>query len=103
MSVEPIAYSLLALDKLNRKADPQTEKHRTRFTQRYLTPARNLVTQLLARPSMATDELICRTAGITKEELAEARETEASRSNPDGLMSMMMAAAEEMQDQPSMK
>ena len=51
---------------------------------------------------MATDELICRTAGITKEELAEARETEASRSNPDGLMSMMMAAAEEMQDQPSM-
>ena len=102
MSVEPIAYSLLALDKLNRKADPQTEKHRTRFTQRYLTPARNLVTQLLARPSMATDELICRTAGITKEELAEARETEASRSNPDGLMSMMMAAAEEMQDQPSM-
>ena len=102
MSVEPIAYSLLALDKLNGKADPQTEKHRTRFTQRYLTPARNLVTQLLARPSMATDELICRTAGITKEELAEARETEASRSNPDGLMSMMMAAAEEMQDQPSM-
>ena len=102
MSVEPIAYSLLALDKLNRKADPQTEKHRTRFTQRYLTPARNLVTQLLARPSMATDELICRTAGITKEELVEARETEASRSNPDGLMSMMMAAAEEMQDQPSM-
>lgn len=102
MSVEPIAYSLLALDKLNRKADPQTEKHRTRFTQRYLKPARNLVTQLLARPSMATDELICRTAGITKEELAEARETEASRSNPDGLMSMMMAAAEEMQDQPSM-
>ena len=102
MSVEPIAYSLLALDKLNGKADPQTEKHRTRFTQRYLTPARNLVTQLLARPSMATDELICRTAGITKEELAEARETEASRSNPDGLMSMMMAAAEEIQDQPSM-
>ena len=102
MSVEPIAYSLLALDKLNGKADPQTEKHRTRFTQRYLTPARNLVTQLLARPSMATDELICRTAGITKEELVEARETEASRSNPDGLMSMMMAAAEEMQDQPSM-
>ena len=102
MSVEPIAYSLLALDKLNGKADPQTEKHHTRFTQRYLTPARNLVTQLLARPSMATDELICRTAGITKEELVEARETEASRSNPDGLMSMMMAAAEEMQDQPSM-
>ena len=33
MSVEPIAYSLLALDKLNGKADPQTEKHRTRFTQ----------------------------------------------------------------------
>ena len=103
MSVEPIAYSLLALDKLNGKADPQTEKRRNLFTQRYLTPARNLVTQLLAHPSMATDELICRTAGITQNELTEAREVEASRSNPDGLMSMMMAAAEEMQDHPITK
>ena len=100
MSVEPIAYSLLALDKLRGKADPQTEKHRTLFTRRYLNPARNLVTRLLANPETATDELICRTAGISADELKEAREVEASRKNPDGLMSMMMAAAEEMADRP---
>lgn len=101
MATEPIAYSLLALDKLKGKADPQTEKHRSQFTGKYLTPARALVTRLLANPSLATDELICRTAGITKAELDEAREIEASRQNPDGLMSMMMAAAEEMQEKPA--
>ena len=100
MSVEPIAYSLLALDKLRGKADPQTEKHRMLFTRCYLNPARNLVTRLLANPEAATDELICRTAGISTDELKEAREVEASRKNPDGLMSMMMAAAEEMADRP---
>ncbi len=103
MATEPVAYSLLALDKLRGKADPETEKHRTLFTQRYLNPARSLVTRLLANPAMATDELICRTAGITPDELKEAREVDASRSNPDGMMSMMMAAAEEMADNPSMK
>lgn len=103
MATEPIAYSLLALDKLKGKADPQTEKHRTLFTQRYLNPARTLVAHLLANPSVATDELTCRTAGISMDELKEAREVEASRKNPDGLMAMMMAAAEEMADNPSMK
>ena len=100
MATEPIAYSLLALDKLRGKADPQAEKHRTYFTRHYLTPARNLVARLLANPALGTDELICRTAGISMEELEEAREIESSRSNPDGLMSMMMAAAEEMTDRP---
>lgn len=102
MATEPIAYSLLALDKLRGNADPETEKHRTLFTQRYLNPARALVSRLLANPALSTDELVCRTAGITPDELKEAREVEASRSNPDGMMSMMMAAAEEMADNPSM-
>ena len=95
MSVEPIAYSLLALDKLRGTAAPQVEKHRSVFTQRYLNPARSLVTRLLANKSMDTDELVLRTANITKEELAEAHEIDKSRSNPDGLMTMMMAAAED--------
>lgn len=95
MATDPIAYSLMALDKLRGKADPQIEKHRTLFTQHYLTPARNLVARLLANPSLATDELICSVAHITKDELKEAHEIEASRKNPDGMMAMMMAAAEE--------
>lgn len=92
MTTEPIAYSLLALDKLRRRADEKVSKHRTLFTERYLTPARELVTRLLAHPASGTDELICRTAGITPEELAKAREIETSRHAPQGMMAMMMAA-----------
>ena len=43
MATEPIAYSLLALDKLRNRADGQVEKHRTLFTQRYLEPAREFL------------------------------------------------------------
>lgn len=95
MATEPIAYSLLALDKLRNRADGQAEKHRTFFTQRYLEPARDLVTRLLANPSLASDELVCRTAGITSAELAKAREIDKSRNAPQGMMAMMMALAEE--------
>lgn len=92
MATEPIAYSLLALDKLRGKADERTEKHRARFTQQYLNPARELVTRLMGNPSLATDELICRTAGIAPQELAQARAIDAERNAPKGMMAMMMAA-----------
>lgn len=47
----------------------------------------------MANPSLANDELICRTAGITPQELAKARQIEAERNAPKGMMAMMMAAA----------
>ncbi len=91
MATEPIAYSLLALDKQRGKATDAVSKHRSLFTQQYLTPARHLVEKLLANPALATDELICRTAGITAQELAKARQIEADRNAPKGMMAMMMA------------
>ena len=93
MATEPIAYSLLSLDKQRGKATADVEKHRSLFTQRYLNPARALVEKLISNPALATDELICRTAGVSPEELAKAREIEASRNAPKGMMAMMMAAA----------
>lgn len=93
MATEPIAYSLLALDKQRGKATDAVVKHRSLFTQQYLNPARLLVEKLIANPSLATDELICRTAGITPQELAKAREIEADRNAPKGMMAMMMAAS----------
>ena len=90
MATEPIAYSLLALDKQRGKATDAVSKHRSLFTQQYLTPARHLVEKLLANPALATDELICRTAGITAQELAKARQIEADRNAPKGMMAMMM-------------
>lgn len=93
MATDPIAYSLLSLDKMRGRADAATEKHRSLFTQHYLNPARDLVTRLLANPALATDELICRTAGITAEELAKARKIEKQRNAPSGMMAMMMAVS----------
>ena len=93
MSTEPIAYSLFALDKLRHRADEKVAKHRSLFTERYLNPAHELVTRLLTNPASGTDELICRTAGITLQELTKAREIEASRNAPKGMMAMMMAAS----------
>lgn len=94
MATEPIAYSLLALDKQRGKATDAVNKHRSLFTQQYLTPARLLVERLMANPALATDELICRTAGITPQELAKARQIEADRNAPKGMMAMMMAATD---------
>lgn len=94
MATEPIAYSLLALDKQRGKATDAVNKHRSLFTQQYLTPARLLVERLMANPALATDELLCRTAGITPQELAKARQIEADRNAPKGMMAMMMAATD---------
>ncbi|WP_455970937.1 cobaltochelatase subunit CobN [Bacteroides congonensis] len=94
MATEPIAYSLLALDKQRGKATDAVNKYRSLFTQQYLTPARLLVERLMANPALATNELICRTAGITPQELAKARQIEADRNAPKGMMAMMMAATD---------
>ena len=83
----------MALDKQRGKATNTINKHRSLFTQQYLNPARQLVEKLITNPAQATDELICRTAGITPQELAKARQIEADRNAPKGMMAMMMAAA----------
>ena len=94
MTVDPIAYSLLALDKQRKRVKGDVEKHKTVFAQRYLNPARDIVTNLLDNPALATDEYICRIAGLSAGELAKAREIDATRNAPQGMMAMMMAMQE---------
>lgn len=91
MATEPIAYSLLALDKQRGRATANVTKHRSLFTQQYLNPARALVEKLINNPALATDELVCQIAGVSTEELAKARRIEVSRNAPKGMMAMMMA------------
>ncbi len=95
MATEPVAHSLYALDKQRGKAREGLQENRALFNRQYLTPARSLVESILTNPAMATDELICRVAGIGKEELSKAREISAARNMPKGMMAMMMAAASE--------
>lgn len=91
MSVEPIAYSLLALDKMRGKAVADTEKRKSLFTQKYLNPSRELVGRVLANPSMVNDKLICLTAGISESDLIKARKIDRSLKAPKGMMAMMMS------------
>lgn len=91
MSTEPIAYSLLALDKFRGRASADLEKHRTLFTRRYLEPARELVGRLLSGVQQPTDAFICSTAGISAAELEKAREIQRSLSAPQDMMARMMA------------
>lgn len=91
MSTEPIAYSWLALDKLRGKSTKDLEKHTSLFTQRYLTPARDLVNRLLEGKIAFSDHLICATANITQAELDKAREIEAAQVKYNDLLSKMMS------------
>lgn len=95
MSTEPIAYSLLALDKQRGRADERVLKYKSIFVQRYLNPARELVGQQLKQSAPVTDEQICRIVGISGAELAKAREIIAGRNAPKGMMAMMMAMQED--------
>ena len=89
MTADPIAYSLLSLDKMRGKARPDAEKHKSTFNSRYLVPVQNLVNQLLNGSVQPTDALVCKTAGITPDELQKARDV-AQATAPKDLMSMMM-------------
>lgn len=71
MSADPIAYSVAALDRDRRKVTDEQMKSKVFFTRRYLIPAKELVNRVLDGMPVS-DELICRVAGITDGELAEA-------------------------------
>ena len=47
MATDPIAYGMLAVDKLKGRAQEGVEKHKQLFDRLYLSKARNTVTQLL--------------------------------------------------------
>lgn len=91
MATEPIAYSLLALDRLRGRADENLLQHKSLFTKYYQNPARQLVERLLEGWEAVTEELICRVAGVKPEELEKAEKIEADRNAPKGMAAMMMA------------
>lgn len=94
MAVDPIAYGMLAVDKLKGRAQEGVEKHKQLFGRLYLSKARNTVTQLLGSASVS-DEYICRYVGITPAELQMARKVEAMQAAPDPIQ-MMMQMADQM-------
>lgn len=94
MATDPIAYGMLAVDKLKGRAQEGVEKHKQLFDRLYLSKARNTVTQLLGSASVS-DEYICRYVGITPAELQMARKVEAMQAAPDPIQ-MMIQMADQM-------
>lgn len=94
MATDPIAYGMLAVDKLKGRAQEGVEKHKQLFDRLYLSKARNTVTQFLGSASVS-DEYICRYVGITPAELQMARKVEAMQAAPDPIQ-MMMQMADQM-------
>ncbi len=90
MTIDPIAYGMLRLDKQLKRAKADTEKHKALFTTLYMNPARTLVARLIKSNTSVSDAFICQTAGITQAQLDKAREIEASKHNSGDMMSMMM-------------
>ena len=92
MATDPIAYSQLAIDKLQHRVPADFERRAALFTQKYLVPARQLVGRLLHQEGMVSDQTICQVARITPQQLNEAREVYAALTQPHGgMMAAMMA------------
>lgn len=89
MTVDPIAYSLLSLDKLKGRAAMDVEKHKLIFDAQYMAPAKKLVGELLSQPTLANEALLKRITHATEEELALAQKVKEQQNAPD-MMSMMM-------------
>ena len=94
MSTDPVAYGLYAIDKAKGRAAAGLERRKAEFSAKYLTPAKRIVGNILDRGTAPGDAEICRTAGITADELSLARKFSAA-SGTD-LFSMMVGMAEEM-------
>ena len=103
IAADPIAYSVWALDKLRGKAGDEAQKNRPLFTGKYLEPAKQLVNRVLNNPSSATDELICQTAMITKDDLMKAREIMTAQDSPTGMMAMMTSGGGGNRSRPTAK
>lgn len=72
MTVDPIAYSLAALDRQRKKVTEQQLNRKIFFTERYSEPAKQIVTQILNGKNVDND-FVCYVAGISKKELEEAK------------------------------
>lgn len=72
MTSDPIAYSLAALDQQRGKVTREQLKKKVFFNQHYAEPAKQTVTRILGG-QVVNDAFICRIAGISEQELGQAK------------------------------
>ncbi|MDR1878492.1 MAG: cobaltochelatase subunit CobN, partial [Bacteroidales bacterium] len=93
MSIDPIAYSLAALDKLKMKVTQDQLNNSSYFNLHYIIPARNMVKKMLANPSLDTKSVLI-ALGISSEDIERAKEIEQRMLPPvSRMMTAMMEQA----------
>ena len=98
MTVDPIAYSLYALDKTRGKADADLLQKKHLFNAIYLKRAHELVQSLYNNPTPVSNQQLARIAGITEANIATADSILAVLQAPKGMMAMLMASSSKKDD-----
>ena len=93
MTVDPVAYSLYALDRRQGKAEEGLTDKRARFNAVYLKRATALVSSLYAGDSPVGVQQLSAITGLTEGEIARADSIAEAQRAPKGMMAMMMAAS----------
>ncbi len=96
MTVDPIAYSLYALDKQRGNVKDDYSDKRSAFSKKYLIPAKTLVSKMLSDGRMVTDTEICKIANISEEELEQARRINEDVNGSKDLFSRLMVMGSSM-------
>jgi cobaltochelatase CobN len=96
MTVDPIAYSLYALDRSRGRAGADLLNHRSRFTELYVNPARALATRLLNSGRDASLTELCALTGLTADELQQAHEVDSAMNGSKDMFARMMVMASSM-------
>ncbi|MBR1516728.1 MAG: cobaltochelatase subunit CobN, partial [Bacteroidales bacterium] len=93
MTVDPVAYSLYALDRQQRRAPDGLADHRAAFNARYLQRAMTLVSGRYNAVLPLTNTELQSITGLSVSDIALADSVIAAQNAPKGMMAMMLAAS----------
>lgn len=93
MTTDPLAYSLFALDRIQRKVKSDLNQHKFQFDRQYRLRAERLVTQWYNNTDSISAEQLAAITGLPDSLINKARALTAERNAPKGMMAMMMNAA----------
>lgn len=96
MTVDPVAYSLYALDRQRGRTHIDYERQRALFTATYVSRARAAVELLLGSGRIATDADVCRLAGISPVDLDSATRIMTDVENSKDIFSKMLVMGSSM-------
>ena len=93
MTVDPIAYSLYAIDRLLGRAPDGLTEQRSRFNARYMGRANALVARYYGAATPVGNADLQSITGLSASDIAKADSITKAQNAPRGMMAMMMAAS----------